>query len=161
MQAGKILVAQHLGTYVIKLVGDVRLTLCTTIDDYFCDMFADTTLVGVVVDLTEAEGIDSTSLGLIAKLAIKAKNQLRRAPLVVSPKADITRLLTSMGFDRVMDIRESAEASVNADLGELPAAEADQEGIRKKIIEAHKILMGLNEKNRAAFSDLVSTLEAC
>lgn len=161
MQAGKILVAQHLGTYVIKLVGDVRLTLCTTIDDYFCAMFADSSFVGVVVDLTEAEGIDSTSLGLIAKLAIKAKNQFRNVPLVVSPKPDITRLLTSMGFDRVLDIRESAEDSVAVDLGELPAVNTDQEGIRKKIIEAHKVLMDLNEKNRAAFSDLVSTLEAC
>ncbi|KKL24406.1 hypothetical protein LCGC14_2415620, partial [marine sediment metagenome] len=30
MEAGKILVSQHDGTYVIKLVGDVRVTLCTT-----------------------------------------------------------------------------------------------------------------------------------
>ena len=40
MQAGKILVAQHQGAFVIKLVGDVRLTLCTTIDDYFSEMFS-------------------------------------------------------------------------------------------------------------------------
>jgi hypothetical protein len=31
--------------------------------------------------------------------------------------------------------------------------------VRGKVLEAHRILMGLNESNREAFSDLVSALE--
>ena len=39
MQEGRILAATHDGAYLIRLEGDVRLTLCTTIDDYFQKMF--------------------------------------------------------------------------------------------------------------------------
>ena len=31
--------------------------------------------------------------------------------------------------------------------------------MRSRVLEAHKILMGMNESNRAAFQDLVATLE--
>ena len=38
MQAGKILQASQDGVYVLKLLGDVRLTLCKTFDDFIEDM---------------------------------------------------------------------------------------------------------------------------
>ena len=41
MQKGRVLAANQDGVYVIRLVGDVRLTLCTTLDDYFHSMFDD------------------------------------------------------------------------------------------------------------------------
>lgn len=159
MQAGKILIAQHDGTYVLKLVGDVRLTLCTTIDDFLGKMFADQQFVGVLVDLSEAEGIDSTSLGLLAKLALQNKQYCQMLPIIKSPKPDITRLLESMGFDKVFDIRQKLHQLTSEELAELPVLEADEEVVRDKIIEAHRILIALNKQNRDTFSALVSTLE--
>lgn len=159
MQAGKILIAQHDGTYVIKLVGDVRLTLCTTMDDFLNKMFADPLFIGVLVDLCEAEGIDSTSLGLLAKLALQSKQYCHLLPIIKSPNADITRLLESMGFDKVFDIRKKLHELTTEELAELPVLEADDEVVREKIIEAHRILMTLNEQNRDTFSGLVTTLE--
>lgn len=159
MPDGKILVAQHQGTFVIKLVGDVRLTLCTTIDEYFERMFSSPDFTGVLIDLSEAECIDSTSLGLLAKLAVQARQRYRLVPIIISPNPDITRLLDSMGFDKVFHICESARPSDEA-LGELPVVSADEESVRHKIIEAHRALMALNDKNRETFSSLVTTLEA-
>lgn len=158
MQEGKILVAQYQGTYVIKLVGDVRLTLCTTIDEFFNTMFSNPEFAGVLVDLTEAECIDSTSLGLLAKLAIQAKRRYQLVPLIISPNPNITRLLDSMGFDQVFDICASVGSS-EQEFGELPLVSADEDRVRSKIIEAHRVLMELNEKNREIFSPLVNTLE--
>lgn len=170
MQLGKILVADHEGAFVIKLVGDVRLTLSTTIDDYFSRMFATPGFVGVMVDLSEAEGVDSTTLGLLAKLAVKARKNFHLVPLVLSPNPNITRLLDSMGFNKVFDIRQSLAASENreiehlletkANAKELPMACMDEACVREKVIEAHRVLMDLNDKNRSEFSDLVKTLEA-
>lgn len=161
MQSGKILVAQHEGTFVIKFVGDVRLTLCTTIDEFFGKMFSTPGFLGVVIDLSEAEGIDSTSLGLLAKLAIHAKKQYQLTPIIICPNPNITRLLNSMGFDQVFDIRQSNETLVDTgrNLGELPLLNADLSCIKEKIIEAHRILIDMNEHNRNEFSDLVATLE--
>lgn len=159
MSDGKILVAEHQGTFVIKLVGDVRLTLCATIDNYFSAMFAAPEFTGVLIDLSDAECIDSTSLGMLAKLAVQAKHQYQLIPIIVSPNPNITRLLDSMGFGKVFDICESVSQPESM-LGELPVVAEDEDRVRLKIIEAHRILMDLNEKNRDTFSSLVSMLEA-
>ncbi|MEH6556380.1 MAG: STAS domain-containing protein [Oceanicoccus sp.] len=158
MQAGKILAADHQGTFVIKLVGDVRLTLCTTIDDYFDTMFSCANFVGVIIDLSEVVGIDSTSLGLLAKLAVRAKQKYQLVPIILCPNPDILRLLESMGFRQVFDIREHLELT-NEELDELDVKSADEASIRSKIIEAHRILMNLNQKNRETFASLMTTLE--
>ena len=75
MQEGKILAAHHDGAYVLRLEGDVRLTLCTTIDEYFQRMFDDPEFASVWVDLCGAEGIDSTTLGMLAKLALQVEEK--------------------------------------------------------------------------------------
>ena len=67
MREGRILAADHNGAYALKLVGDVRVNLCSAIDDYLEHMFNDPGFESVMVDLCEAEGIDSTTLGLLAK----------------------------------------------------------------------------------------------
>lgn len=71
MAAGRVLVAMHQEAWVVKMVGDVRMTLCNTIDYCLQKMFDDSKFQTVIVDLTETEGIDSTSLGLLAKLSIR------------------------------------------------------------------------------------------
>ena len=38
--------------------------------------------------------------------------------------------------------------------------EASEEDVRSKVLEAHQILMSMNEANEAAFHDLVAALEA-
>ena len=46
-------------------------------------------------------------------------------------------------------------------LGELPrVTNLGEQALRRKVIEAHRTLMGLNESNRHAFKDLVAALEA-
>ena len=160
MQSGKILAAEHQGSYVIKLVGDVRLTLCTTIDDYFDSMFSCPDFVGVIIDLSEVVGIDSTSLGLLAKLAIRARKKFNLVPIILCPDPDILRLLESMGFRQVFDIREDLDIT-NDDLDELDVKSADENCIRDKIIESHRVLMEMNEKNRKTFASLMTTLGTC
>lgn len=160
MQSGKILAAEHQGSYVIKLVGDVRLTLCTTIDDYFDSMFSCPDFVGVIIDLSEVVGIDSTSLGLLAKLAIRARKKFNLVPIILCPDPDILRLLESMGFRQVFDIREDLDI-IDDDLDELDVKSADENCIRDKIIESHRVLMEMNEKNRKTFASLMTTLETC
>ena len=50
--SGRILVASHDGVYVIVFEGDVRLTLCTTVDEYLEKMFQDSGFRSVIVDLS-------------------------------------------------------------------------------------------------------------
>ena len=158
MQEGKILAASHDGAYVIRLEGDVRLTLSTTIDEYIQRMFEDPAFASVWVDLCEAEGIDSTTLGLLAKLALEVNDKFGFQPAIYSCDPGINRLLKSMGFQRLFELHE--EACANPDeISEIPHVEGSEESVRDKVIEAHRTLMSLSEENRARFKDLLSALE--
>lgn len=154
---GRVLVAEHNGTYVLKLVGDVRLTLSSTIDQFVERMFACVVCKSVIVDLTETEGLDSTTLGMLAKMALFVRKNLQVRPLAVTDNDSIIRLLTSMGFEQIFDIQRTREVAAVADC-ELHAANLDEKAAREKVLQAHQVLMTLNQKNRETFKELVDTL---
>lgn len=158
MDEGKILAASQHGAYVIRLEGDVRLTLCTTIDEYFHRMFEDPEFASVWVDLCDAEGIDSTTLGLLAKLALEVRKRYGFSPAIYSCNVGINRLLRSMGFQRLFDIHEEVCGKV-AGIDEIPVVEGSEQAVKEKVIEAHRVLMDLSDENRARFKDLMAVLE--
>ena len=104
--SGRILVADSDGMYLMKFVGDVRVNLCAAVDDFLADMYRDKDFKSVVVDLSRTDGIDSTSLGVLAKLSIAAREQFGFKPTLVSTSYDITRILRTMGFDDIFHIVE-------------------------------------------------------
>lgn len=156
---GRILVGDHDGVYVLLFEGDVRVTLCTAIDAFLDRMFADVAFKSVVVDLVQTESIDSTSLGLLAKLSIQAGKRFGYRPMLVSTRPDVTRLLVTMGLDDVFNLVQEPLVH-DEQLGELPCGCQAEDEVRQRVIEAHRLLMGLNETNREAFRDLVTALEA-
>ena len=157
---GKVLAAAYDGLYELKFVGDVRLALSVALDDYTQGMFADPQFKSVLVDLSEADGIDSTSLGMLAKLSMQASERFSYLPTLVSTRPDITRILSTMGFDDLFNILESPleRTSQLAELPRLPLAREDE--LRGQVIDAHRALMSMNARNRETFKDLVADLEA-
>ncbi len=159
MQSGKIKVADKDGIIVIKLNGYVRLTLCTAFDEFIEKMFSAENFVSVAIDLSDAEGLDSTTLGLLAKIAVRARKQFNFTPIIISTDPSVTRLLSSMCFERIFDIRDQGPQSL-CDYGDLPVAASSEEQVKSRVLEAHKTLMGVSEENAECFRDLVNTLEA-
>ncbi|MAT95348.1 MAG: anti-anti-sigma factor [Halioglobus sp.] len=158
MREGRILAASHKGAYVIRLVGDVRLNLCTTIDEYFERMCDDPAFASVWVDLCDAEGVDSTTLGQLAKLALKVHERFGFYPAIYSCDPGIVRLLRSMGFHRLFELHEEVCSNPD-DIAEIPVVAGSEEAVREKVMEAHRVLMGLSEENRERFQDLVTAME--
>ncbi|SES90023.1 anti-sigma factor antagonist RssC [Pseudomonas graminis] len=158
MSTGRIQFAEQDGTFVLKFVGEVRLTLCSALDATIERIFTSMNFSTVVIDLTETRSIDSTTLGLLAKLSILSRQKAGLLPTVVTTHEDITRLLQSMGFDQVFNIVGRPIPRPEA-LSDLPSQDQCEEVVKAKVLEAHKILMGLNDSNREAFRDLVNALE--
>jgi len=159
---GKIFVASQNKVCVIKLVGDIRVTLCSSIDNYIEKAFAsDFPYNNILIDLMEAEAIDSTSLGLLAKMSLYAQERFGIKPTIFSTNPSITKLLNSVGFAQIFNIVTEFNAPIDTlKAKELKTSESSNEKkVRDKVIEAHKILMGLNNENKEAFKELVSTLE--
>ena len=157
---GRILVGNHEGVYVVRFEGDVRVTLSGSFDHYLARMIADPDFVSVLVDLNDAIAIDSTSLGGLAKLSITVKEKRQKLPSLLCSNPDILRVIYNMGFDDIFAIVDEAFEGGQA-LAELPFNhDMSEDELRDKVIEAHKVLMGMNDSNQAAFKDLVQALEA-
>ena len=157
---GRILVGNHNGIYVIRFEGDVRVTLCGSFDHYLDVMLADEEFVSALVDLSDAIAIDSTSLGVLAKLSIGVQQRKDRLPTLVCDAPDILRILHNMGFDDVFAIVDE-DFATQQNLAELPvSSDIGEDEMRERVIDAHKVLMSMNQQNAETFKDLVSALEA-
>ncbi len=61
MSTGKIQFAEQNGSFVLKFVGEVRLTLCSALDSTIEKIFAALNFSAIIIDLTETQSIDSTT----------------------------------------------------------------------------------------------------
>lgn len=159
MNEGRIKAAFDSGVFVLKLCGDVRLTLCATLDTQAQQLARTPGLQTLIIDLRDATNVDSTALGFLAKVAMAVKEKLPYKPTIVVDHPDVRRMLEVMGFSQYFAMVERPLTEVS-DLHELPEEPADVEALRQRILEAHRILMRMNEHNREEFQPLVEMLEA-
>ena len=165
MTAGDILYATHNGVCVIKLVGDICYTtgpaalISRSLDTFLERLFADGKVRNVIVDMSETSSIDSTNLGVLAKLVTFMMARGAPKPTVLSPRTDITRTLESVGFDRVFHLIRGGRTT-ESQLERLPGTQGNQREELRLILDAHKRLMELNDHNRQTFKDAVNLLES-
>ncbi|MAX97822.1 MAG: anti-anti-sigma factor [Oceanospirillaceae bacterium] len=159
MNSGSIQVAFCRGVHVIRLRGDVRLNLSSAFENYLDEILSAGKFDNVVIDLSYAEGVDSTTLGQMAKISIVCREKFGITPTIASPNPGITRILMSMGFDQVFHIMDEPFED-EAEFCEWVAESLDEDTAREQVISAHRVLMNLNDKNKDAFRELVDSLES-
>ena len=108
--------------------------------------------------MCSAEGLDSTTLGLLAKLALTVKQRFGFQPAIYSCDPGINRLIKSMGFQRLFELREEV-CGAPEEATAIPAVEGSEDVVKEKVIEAHRVLMELSPENRSRFRDLLNVLE--
>ena len=101
----------------------------------------------------------------LAKVAMAVKGRLEQPPTIIVDNPDVRKMLDVMGFARFFTLMEAPlplqqPVALNDALEELPEEPADEEGLRERILEAHRILMHMNEHNREQFQPLVEMLES-
>jgi len=158
MQSGEYLYSLCDGCCVLKLVGGLTYSESGDLDSFLEKLFEAQPMPEIVVDLSETKSIDSTNLGLLAKIARASLDQKQRKTIMVSPKTDINRILTSMGFDRVFDIVRSSKAT-GGEMDKIPHRDISDQELAHTLLKVHRTLMELNETNRAIFKNVVRFLE--
>lgn len=147
------------GTYVLKLRGDVRVPICTSLENFVdSHLKLDEALRAVLIDLTATEAIDSTALGLLARIAVYMRERNLGRPILLCIDPDIERILMSMGFDQVFRILHTT-AVLEDNLDEVPSDDMSEDAVTRRVIDAHRTLMSLNESNKETFRNLVDALE--
>jgi anti-anti-sigma factor len=158
MNNGKVLHASHDGIHMLRFVGDIRYTLSVSIDRFLKEIFSGPPPAGFIIDLTETDSIDSTNLGLLARIAKSMESLSGSRVSILSDRADINSVLTSMAFDEVFDIVTHTSLETGAEK-ELARQGADKETLTRTVLEAHRALIDLSERNEEMFRDVVTTLE--
>ncbi len=158
MSAGKVTYAEHDGVQALRFIGEIRYTLGPSLDRFLKKLCIGPAPRGVVIDLTDTESLDSTSLGLLARVAKWLQAAGAPRATMVSTNQDINDLLYSVGFDEVFNISKAGidepEKAETLQLEETGGPE-----LKAIILEAHRTLIALNGRNRDEFQDVVDLLE--
>lgn len=159
MTEGTARYAREGGTWHLKLGGDLRHTLGPALNALLDRAFAEREYTQFVIDLSAAQNIDSTCLGILARIGNHALETGGLRSTIVSPSKDMKEVLLAVCFDRMFNLVDVAGATAS-DLAGLPAAAVGDEAMLRLVLEAHRRLCAIDERTHAAFQDLVAGLEA-
>jgi anti-anti-sigma factor len=160
LDRGRYFVAEKENITFIRMVGNLKYTGSSGFD-MFLDQFLAADYREVVIDLSEASFIDSTNLGMIARIAERARQMGKGPVTLISPRDDINRILKSVRFDRIFRILETTgdNSGLQEDEITLPLGDKPAQDDLAMILRAHQSLISLDEENRAEFQDVVELLE--
>ncbi len=158
MSTGHVEYASLNGTHIFKLIGEVRAHSCISLDKLLNKLEQHENVVGAIVDLTQTTFIDSTVLGVLAKLGLKLKQTHHIQAVMLSTNPDMTTLANSMGLGQVFVILNyCGDPSVCT--RKLVEENINHATMLTTVLEAHRTLMQLNENNQNMFEPLVKQLE--
>ena len=158
MSTGHVEYASLNGTHIFKLIGEVRAQSCISLDKLLNRIEQQSNVVGAIVDLTQTTFIDSTVLGILAKLGLKLKQIHNIQAVMLSTNSDITTLANSMGLGQVFVILNYC-GDPNVCTLELMEELIKHRNMLNTVLDAHKTLLKLNQSNQNMFEPLVKQLQ--
>lgn len=157
MAEGTVYFAQQDGTSVLRFQGAISYTLGNALDRFLDDLFARGEFTKILVDLTDTESIDSTGLGLLAKIANFVRRRDGSKPLLFSTQPDINELLRNICLDEAFVL---CEQRPDLEPGQaLPAGNPSETEMAQTVLDAHRLLCEMNDSNRAMFQNVVDAME--
>jgi anti-anti-sigma factor len=161
MPDGRVTYTRCNHSHVLHYFGRVDYTLAPAIERVAGRFLDDEAEPEILFDLSCATLLDSTNLGLIARLAERNRRAGQRRPVIVSRNDDITAVLASMGFDQIFDIVFDHPAlTVPSQEQAITGGPPSKGELLDTMLAAHRTLVGLNDKDRAEFEGVVAWLES-
>lgn len=149
--------AQQDHNWFLKLGGDLRHTLAPALNGLLDQALADPDPANFVIDLAEADNIDSTCLGVLARIGNHKSYVGGSRPVIICPEEDIREILLAVCFDYLFDLVEQP-ASAADPTQPLPAPSGNAD-LRHLILDAHRRLCAIDERTHQAFRDVIQALE--
>ncbi len=158
MNRGRYYFAEKEGITYIKMVGNLKYDTSSGFDR-FVEGLLERGFTHAVIDLSEASYIDSTNLGLIAKIANRSRSCQDVHVSIISPNEDINEILRSVRFDKIFNIVTDTSKLEEQGLEEILDERQGEKEHLEMLIKAHKTLMNTHKENRPEFKDVVELLE--
>ena len=158
MTEGKILYSKSDEQYFIKLIGSLRFGSGYDFDTLLDVVFQDPDIKDIMIDMSETDYLDSTILGLLAKIANFMMEKFHRKVTVLSVNKDINYLLENIGLDDIFIIVENCGCAPEM-LQKIPNIKSSERENALTILNAHRQLVKANEENNDIFKDVIELLE--
>ena len=158
-QTGTYEVALNQGTYFLKLSGHLCFSSSVPFADLIDLIGSTPDCKGAFVDLRGASMIDSTHLGLLARLALESQKNLGQELTIVSTGKHVPQALKTTGLQHLALLLDAHE-------GMMPPTESIQtlpetkRTVAQVMLEAHQTLVGLNQDNKNTYQDFVTMLKS-
>lgn len=157
MADGNVHYAERDGTVVIRFAGDIRYTIAPAIDRFLDGLFVRQELTDIIVDLNDTASIDSTGLGLLARIANFVRRRDGTRPLLFSSQPDVNAVLSSICLDMAFIHCDGAPDLAPGTA--LPAGTPSDSEVARTVLDAHRLLCEMNDANRAQFQNVVDAFE--
>jgi anti-anti-sigma regulatory factor len=154
----QVFFADYDDVYIFKLFGNFNFSLCPAVEAFMRTVPTEKGMRPVVVDMTEATGVDSTGMGFLAQIALHSKRMLQAKPTLLVSDNDILKILKGMDFDGVFNILQGG-GTAGADFQEIQPVAADEKEMTRHILSAHRTLMNMGPENKAKFEEAIKVFE--
>ena len=154
----KIMSARMDGVEYIRLTGVIRYSQCAGLESYIDQMFEKNNFTDIAIDLENAQMLDSTALGLLAKIAIEFKGISDNKPVIFIVGGELAHILKRVCFDQVFNIITNSKTKDDMNFVEIDSVAASEEGVLQCVVDAHRHLAKLSEQNSHYFTDITKAL---
>ena len=159
MSLGHVTHAAQRGVHVLRYFGAVNFTLAPGLNHFLQHLIHDGGVSALVFDLTGAESLDSTNLGLMARVNEQVRDAGAANSVIISNNEDIDAVLRSMGFDQTFDFFPAGSEPPCVDAEPVNAELTSAAELQRIMLDAHRALMRMSEAGRIEFEQVVACLE--
>lgn len=145
-------------TCIIKLIGAIIYKISPDFDNFLNKIVKNPVVNSFILDLTETTYIDSTNLGLLAKIHSYSNDWSKTQPTIVSTQDNINEILHNIGFANMFNIIECLDLPTN-NYQELDCIKTNQKDLAQVMYQAHKDLITVNIANKELFKDVIMYLK--
>lgn len=143
----------------VKFFGTVRYSHCAGLESHIDSIFENPEFEEIVIDLDDADILDSTALGLLARIAIELKKITDLKPVVFVKNGELLNILKRVCFDQVFQIITEDKIDAKGEYRELVSSPEDEQRVLTRVIKAHEYLAEVDEKNSQLLKDITKTLK--
>jgi anti-anti-sigma factor len=127
-------------------------------NSFITKIFSDNIIENYIIDLTGAEYLDSTNLGMLARIQSLSRKKSGKIPVLVSSEATVNSILQIHGFDNLFTITATANLPGQATTEVLPEKQ-DGLGVESVLLAAHQELAATSEKNAAVYNNVIKLMK--
>ena len=159
MQNGELFISSRDGVYRIRVVGRATFECAPALRSLVGNLEQET-FRQVRIDLSACRWMDSTFMGVLAMIGLRAK-KISAEAVIVNADAQNESLLCGLGLRKVFQFTTEENSSSEPVSGEAAAASsapATPEDLdnAKTVLAAHETLMDVDDENKRKFSNVVS-----